>query len=161
MGMNGSVNPARQGQRALEYFKEGWNCAESVTLAVSEIAERKPPIQCATCFGGGMSGTGATCGAVTGALLALGAMFGRSRLDAGQRLRAYEAGEKFLTEFRQKFQTMTCEELTRGEKDHEKRRQICAPYVTAAAEIAAAVIANHEPRASAGAGPDAAQSSTK
>jgi C_GCAxxG_C_C family probable redox protein len=60
---------------ALSYFKAGYNCAESVLLAIAKDAlkidsDLVPRI--APGFGGGISRCGYVCGAVSGAVMGFG-----------------------------------------------------------------------------------------
>jgi C_GCAxxG_C_C family probable redox protein len=84
---------------ASEYHREGFNCAESVLLALcQEMGIESPFIpRIATGFGGGIGHTGGICGAVTGAVMALGIRFGRSNpQDKETRDRLYLLVESFL-----------------------------------------------------------------
>ncbi len=69
--------------KALEYFKSGYHCSESTFLALTEYlgvrSEFFPRI--ATGFHGGFGQTNQICGAVSGAVLALGLKFGRDSLE--------------------------------------------------------------------------------
>lgn len=74
-------------QRARKNFSLGYNCAECVTESVLSLIETGLPPEVkklATGFGGGMGLFGDTCGAVAGALMAVGAVHGRSSLPAGE-----------------------------------------------------------------------------
>ena len=62
------------------YFRQGLNCAECVLRTFMDIYECDVPdevICMATGFGGGMGHTKNSCGAITGAVLALGLLKGR------------------------------------------------------------------------------------
>ena len=62
------------------YFRQGLNCSECVLRTFIDIYNVNLPdeILCmATGFGGGMGHTKNTCGAITGAVLALGTLKGR------------------------------------------------------------------------------------
>ena len=62
------------------YFRQGLNCTECVLRTFMDIYEVELPdeiICMATGFGGGMGHTKNTCGAITGAVLALGLLKGR------------------------------------------------------------------------------------
>jgi len=67
--------------RAFSYFRIGYNCAESVLLAIAKDASE---IDCdlipkiATGFGGGISRQGYVCGAVSGAVMGFGLKYGRN-----------------------------------------------------------------------------------
>lgn len=74
-------------QRAKKNFTLGYNCAECVTEAVlGEIDTGLPPEvkKVATGFGGGVGLFGDTCGAIAGAVIAVGAVHGRSALPEGE-----------------------------------------------------------------------------
>jgi C_GCAxxG_C_C family probable redox protein len=73
-------------QRARKNFSLGYNCSETVFEAVlSEIDIGLPheALRLATGFGGGVGLYGGTCGAITGAVLAVSAVYGRTALPDG------------------------------------------------------------------------------
>jgi C_GCAxxG_C_C family probable redox protein len=96
------MNKTQIDQRAFDLFQNGFNCAEAVSTAVVEwygsgAAEFTP--KAATAFGGGVGGTKCeTCGALTGGVIALGWLFGRTEPGADKQ-NVYA----FATEFRNKF----------------------------------------------------------
>ncbi len=59
--------------RAINYFNNGYNCAQAVALTFDDILEidRKYLEQIACGFGGGMGRLQKTCGAVTGAFMVI------------------------------------------------------------------------------------------
>jgi C_GCAxxG_C_C family probable redox protein len=65
----------------------------------------------ATAFGGGMSGTGAVCGAVTGAAMAIGIKHGRED-PAQPRDQAYALFQEFRRRFEAEMGHISCRELT-------------------------------------------------
>lgn len=64
------------GQRALDYHKSGYNCAQSVFAACCEYTgmDEKTALALSAGFGGGAR-SGELCGAVTGAIMAEGLVF--------------------------------------------------------------------------------------
>jgi C_GCAxxG_C_C family probable redox protein len=70
-------------RRAAELHAGGYNCAESVLVAVLEALGQPvdgPVPRVATCFGGGVGRTEEElCGALAGGLMAIGCASGRSR----------------------------------------------------------------------------------
>jgi C_GCAxxG_C_C family probable redox protein len=69
-------------------------------------------LRVATGFGGGMGRTSGTCGAVTGACMAIGLMRGmRSTEDAAAKEATYEAVEDFVQRFREAHGSVACTEL--------------------------------------------------
>ena len=74
-------------QRARKNFSLGYNCSETVFEAVlGEMGLDLPPeaIRLATGFGGGVGLYGDSCGAITGAILAVSAVHGRRSLPEGE-----------------------------------------------------------------------------
>ena len=73
--------------RARKNFSKGFNCSECIMEAVMECVDTDLPketLKVATGFGGGVGLFGDTCGAITGAVMALGAVHGRSQLPEGE-----------------------------------------------------------------------------
>jgi C_GCAxxG_C_C family probable redox protein len=148
-------------KRSRELFGSGWYCAESVVLAIAE--HRDMPCKfiprMATGFCSGMSRSGGACGAMSGAVLAIGLALGRD--VAGQSLEAcYAATREAIDGFLSRFGSDTCLGLTgcdlgtdegqarfRSENMHER----CLDFVAEATRLALTSIANHadtsEPRA--------------
>lgn len=93
-------------------MRERYNCAESVLLAVCQargLALETPRI--ATAFGGGIGGTGATCGALVGAVMAASLRLGRDGTDASMR-DAYKAAQAIYAGFEAAMGAVSCRELT-------------------------------------------------
>ncbi len=70
-------------EKALEYFDNKFNCAQSVLSAFADelgLTEDES-LRVACAFGGGMGWQQLTCGAVTGAAMALGLKFGKGKYD--------------------------------------------------------------------------------
>lgn len=88
-------------QQVLKCFSEGFDCSQVVLnsvageLGIDEITAKKV----SACFGGGMF-CGSTCGAVTGALMAIGLKYGHSMPDTPH---IKEQNIAKLIEFREKF----------------------------------------------------------
>jgi C_GCAxxG_C_C family probable redox protein len=100
-------------ERASALFEEGLNCAEAVLAA---FAERRgvsaSVVRLASPFGSGMGRTNQTCGAVTGALMALGLAAGReTAADATGKERAYALAAQFCERFRAENGALACTEL--------------------------------------------------
>ncbi|MEM3153789.1 MAG: C-GCAxxG-C-C family protein [Candidatus Bathyarchaeia archaeon] len=70
-------------EKAVSRFKEGYACSESILMTFAEaqgIKCRQIP-KIATGFAGGIGRSGFLCGALTGAVMALGLIYGRNNLD--------------------------------------------------------------------------------
>ena len=128
--------------KATEYFDSGFNCAESVLLA--SVGEQKNVPRAATAFGGGMGRQGEVCGALTGALMALGVRMGRDEPDAEKRDKVYAMTRELFAEFKKRFGSVLCKELTgcdllteEGKKKFEDEKihsTKCHEYVAFTAE---------------------------
>lgn len=59
---------------ALDRFENGFNCSQSTFSVFAEELDLdlESALRVAGAFGGGIAGTGSTCGIVTGALMAIG-----------------------------------------------------------------------------------------
>ena len=60
-------------EKALDYHKKGYNCAQAVIAACSELTglDEKTALAISAGFGGGLR-SGEVCGAISGAVMALG-----------------------------------------------------------------------------------------
>ncbi|MEM4729566.1 MAG: C-GCAxxG-C-C family protein [Thermoplasmata archaeon] len=134
-------------------FEELLNCAESVTKAVAEhfsVGEGCFP-RAATPFGGGMARTGGPCGAVSGALMGIGLLFGRDAGGDHRHIdRVYAMVQDFTSEFTKRFGSTLCSGLlgcdistARGRIEAKKRRlftTVCPDFVRGAVEILADIV---------------------
>ncbi len=89
-------------EKALDLFDTKFNCAQSVLTAFAEelgMAEDES-LRVACAFGGGMGRQQQTCGAVTGAAMALGLKYGKGRNDSDdKKLLTYEKTVELFDEF--------------------------------------------------------------
>eukprot|EP00828_Plagiopyla_frontata_P034519 TRINITY_DN4493_c0_g1_i8.p5 TRINITY_DN4493_c0_g1~~TRINITY_DN4493_c0_g1_i8.p5 ORF type:complete len:263 (+),score=54.28 TRINITY_DN4493_c0_g1_i8:734-1522(+) len=95
-------------KRVLEFHKEGYNCAEAILKAFNEDTGLDIPIAIASPFGTGMT-VGSTCGAVTGTLMAVGALKGRNTNEEKNNSRALT--REIITKVKEKYGTIECIEL--------------------------------------------------
>lgn len=100
-------------KRAIELFSSGFHCAESVLQAVAEHAGIHSPLipKISTGFCGGISRTKGLCGAVSGGVMALGMIFGRTSSDMSVD-DTYGKVQEFLTTFENQYGTNNCFDLT-------------------------------------------------
>ena len=97
-------------------FPEGrpYNCCESVLMALSEYyPELKSNLipKMGTIIGAGFSLNGLQCGALTGAALTLGMIYGRNLPEENPQ-KAWKIGNELLIAFRERFKYTNCRELT-------------------------------------------------
>lgn len=121
--------------KAEHYFRQGFNCAEAVLLAAVESYDlqlQPDAVRLATGFGGGL-GRGDVCGALSGAVLALGAAKGRISTEQDQD-RFKSLRELIVAEFEAGLGTICCRDLKTED------REDCVPLVRKGAAALAAVV---------------------
>ncbi len=143
---------ARVKARAKANFKTGLNCAECVIEAVLTHIDTGLPHEAMclmTGFGGGGGLFGDTCGALVGAMAALGAVYGRREVPAnakaaGEELYGtpglYRLFNRLPNEFKQRFGNTQCRVLTsQWRKTWQCREHLsfCRNLVIEAAGLAA------------------------
>lgn len=95
-------------ERVIEFHKEGYNCAESILKAFNEDTGLNIPVSIASPFGSGMS-VGSTCGAITGTLMAIGALRGRNTSEEKNNSRILT--KEIITKVKEEYGTLECIEL--------------------------------------------------
>ena len=62
-------------------FREGYNCAQSVLLAMQDFWNERKPLEpkIASAFGGGIGKRGSLCGALTGGVITIGQKYGSNK----------------------------------------------------------------------------------
>lgn len=103
----------RIGEKAAEHFRKGFNCSQSVLLAMFEHWNEKNELvpKIATAFGGGIGRCGSVCGALTGGVMAIGIKYGSNEPSAEKRLDSYEIAEEFFNQFKNQNGSTYCREL--------------------------------------------------
>ncbi len=98
---------------ALGMFKEGYNCAQSVLAACGRRFgfSREQACHVAQTFGSGMCGLNQTCGAVTGALMAIGLKHGKTTSDDAPKTRAQQLAHEFARRFIARNGSIGCTQL--------------------------------------------------
>lgn len=105
--------PIEARNKAGNYFKEGYNCAEAVFLTYRELLapELDPSlVSLMTGFGGGLGESGCMCGALTGSITALNMIKGRST-NQTPRDEAYQLAREFTDKFTAKYGVTCCRAL--------------------------------------------------
>jgi len=109
-------------EKAAKYFQERpgnfpegrpYNCCESVLLALSEYLDVKSDLipQVATGVGAGFSLNGLTCGAISGAAMAIGIKCGRKNNEENPQA-TWSRVNKFIEAYKERWGAVTCRELT-------------------------------------------------
>lgn len=100
-------------ESAKSYAAKGFLCSESVLLAISNWLEIRSELipKIATGFGAGIGGSSSICGAISGAIMALGLKFGRDE-PKKQEKPSYWFASQFLQRFQKEFGSTMCRQLT-------------------------------------------------
>ena len=135
-------------EQAVATFGQGFNCAQAVVSAYAPSLglDRALALKLAGPFGGGIGRRGDICGAVTGALMALGLKYGAvSGSDAEGKKRCYEITNEFIRRFRQRNASIVCRDLLgldlgtpEGAKlalERKVHTEVCPRFIRDAAEI--------------------------
>jgi C_GCAxxG_C_C family probable redox protein len=136
---------------ATSLFKKGYNCSQAllVSYGIELGLNRKTAMKIASAFGGGIGRMGETCGAVTGAIMIIGLIYGKSRLDKNAKAKTYELTRKFVKKFKARNNSIICRELigidisSNSELNSNVNEIIkvkCPAYVQNAAEIIEEII---------------------
>lgn len=100
--------------KAGEYFKQGYNCAEAIFLTYREILAPEVDqnlMRMVTGFGGGLGHAGCMCGALAVSNMMLGLIKGRTNNNEEERLNCYALAKNFHDKFEEKFGNTCCRVL--------------------------------------------------
>ena len=99
-------------QRSLELFRSGFFCAESVLLAIAESQGIQSDLipRIATGFCSGISRTGGMCGAVSGAMMGINLVAGRSSPSESIEF-SYTLTQKLISLFERQYGSVNCRQL--------------------------------------------------
>ena len=100
-------------EKALEYFGKKFHCSQSVLAAFADECglTEEQALKLGACFGGGMR-QGEVCGAVTGALMVLGMLYGQYDMnDMESRMTANKVNDEMMKRFKEKNGTYICNNL--------------------------------------------------
>ena len=134
-------------EKASTLFLKGYNCSQSVLLAMSEHWGLKNDFvpKIATGFGGGIGRCGSVCGALTGGVMALSVRYGTNEPSVEKRLQTYELSRKFFEQFEKRNNGVLCRDLigyTLSNPNEQKKareenvfQKKCARYVENAVTI--------------------------
>jgi C_GCAxxG_C_C family probable redox protein len=143
-------------EKAMEYFDNSFNCSQSVLVVFSKdlgLSEEEA-LRVATAFGGGMGRQQLTCGAVTGAAMALGLKYGKGLNDSDDKKQhTYDKTIELFNEFTRLNGSTNCRKLLndldmRDEKEYNtiKEQNLfhtnCRKYVTDAVQLAEQIMNN-------------------
>ena len=134
---------------AMAYFKEGYNCSQSVFLAFCDEYDMdfETALKISSSFGAGMGRLREVCGAVSGMFMVAGLLYGYiDPKDHKKKTEHYERIQYLAKEFEDKNRSIICRELLgigagKDKPEPELRtaeyykKRPCAELVGVAAEI--------------------------
>lgn len=101
-------------KQGVEWFNRGYNCAQSVFVphALALGIDRDTALKVPAGFGGGMVRRGETCGALSGALMALGLYYGQdSKNPPESKEKCYSLCQRFIEDFEKRKKSINCSDL--------------------------------------------------
>ena len=101
-------------EKAVNNFKSGYNCAQSVFLAFAEDFgfDKETALKLSSSFGGGMGRLREVCGAVSSMFAIAGLKYGyTSPNDDEAKAKHYELIQALAEKFKSKYGTIICREL--------------------------------------------------
>ena len=101
-------------QKAVHLFKSNYNCAQAVFAAFTEPAmlEESAALKAASGFGGGIGCSGDLCGAVTGAIMAIGLHLGTDdAADKSTKVNVYQKARQLIEEYKLRSGSIVCRDL--------------------------------------------------
>ena len=141
--------------QAVELFVQGYNCAQAITVAFSDVTGLEPEFSAkmASSFGGGMGRMREVCGAVSGMLMVAGLLYGYDGADDGvNKKEHYARVQELAGQFRNQVGSIVCREILKNppsdpnpspRTEEYYRTRPCALMVKTAAEILDEYIAEH------------------
>lgn len=98
---------------AVNIFSSGFNCAQAVLAAFCEPLglNRPTALKAASGYGGGLGCQGEICGALSGAVMALGLKFGSAEADSSAKAETYRKTHQLAEEFKLRTGSMYCRDL--------------------------------------------------
>lgn len=131
---------------AAELFVNGYNCAQAVAVAFSDVTglDERTSAKLVSSFGGGMGRMREVCGAVSGMLFVAGTLYGYDTPDDTAKKTHYARVQTLAGKFREQCGSIVCRELLqnppsdpnptpRTEEFYKVRP--CARFVMLAAQI--------------------------
>ena len=104
-------------ERAAALFLEGYNCAQAVVVAYSDLTgmDEAFSAKLASSFGGGMGRLREVCGAVSGMFMVAGILYGYDNCDDDEKKMAhYTLIQELAAKFREKTGSIICREILKN-----------------------------------------------
>lgn len=147
----------RYRERAMENFRKGYNCTQSVMLAFCDLhhMDEKTALLISSSFGGGMGRLREVCGAVSGVFMVAGLLYGYDGARQYEEKREHYERIQYLAEqYRKENGSIVCRELlglgngkdapapSKRTEEYYKKRP-CPQLIGMAAAIMARYVEQH------------------
>ncbi len=135
---------SERSEKAVELFKDGFNCSQAVVGAFAKDIglDEKTALKISAGFGGGVARTGEICGALSGAAIIAGVLYGATDgRDAESKAHTYEELQRVINIFKEKNTFVTCRELKNPPEKSENGSPVYnrRPCVSLVEDVALAV----------------------
>lgn len=106
----------RRMARGAELFRQGYNCSQSVTMALADLYDVPEGLMArmSASFGGGIGRMRETCGAATGMFMLAGLEEATEHADKEAKARNYAVVQRLADDFRRETGSLLCRELLAG-----------------------------------------------
>ena len=107
--------------RALDYFHQGYNCAQSVFAAFAAQVgmSDEAALRFSSAFGAGLGRMRGTCGAFSGLCMVAGFCQGNLTVQPEEKERIFTLTRALADDFKAEFGTLTCRELLHLDEEME------------------------------------------
>jgi len=141
--------------KALHYFNvEGWNCAESVYMAIfREYYKIDVTPKTVTAYGGGIARSGSICGAVNVAIMGISQKYGRTNPKTPF-IKTQRPVFQFLNQIVDQYGTIQCSHLTKTQLDTLEgirkfrelniKENLCTPLIKKVVETFLTLVENNK-----------------
>lgn len=143
--MNKVIDLKRIRTTAENYYRNGdYYCSESIVKTIKDefgLELRDDVIALASGFPIGIGGSGCTCGAVVGGIMAIGMFFGRTQAKDKKVAKTMALANELHNIFKERHKNLCCRILTMGmELGSPKHMEQCISFTGEIAEEAAKII---------------------
>ena len=104
-------------EKAAKLFLEGYNCAQAVFVAYSDLTGLAPDFSArlASSFGGGMGRLREVCGAVSGMFMVAGILYGYDNCDDDEKKKEHYARiQELAARFKEHAGSIVCREILKN-----------------------------------------------
>lgn len=113
MYLQGENDKMEHKKRAAELFCKGYNCAQAVFAAFSDVTgmSESDALRLSSSFGGGMGRMREVCGACSAMFMVAGMLYGSDTTDNAARAEHYALIQSLAEQFKQRHTTIICRQL--------------------------------------------------